>query len=196
MMQLKMALVLAVAAVLLGCAHPMTIKPDIEKVAIGADARRIERNVGLYVSGENRDKEVTTPGGGGDKVSYRPYADMEAGLYKALSNVFQSVSVLHSSRDADSIAKYSVAYIIEPEISTSSSSSGVLTWMATDFTVQVNCRISDIQGHSIATVSSAGTGHAEFGELKSNFSIAGQRASQDALLKLQELLLSSPELRK
>jgi hypothetical protein len=72
MMQLKLALVLAVAALLVGCAHPMTIKPDIEKVSIGADARRIERNVGLYVSGENRGKEVTTPGGGGTRCPTGP----------------------------------------------------------------------------------------------------------------------------
>src|ERR1700682_4335266 len=121
---------------------------------------------------------------------------MEVGLYTMLNNVFHSVAIAHSLMEPDFIAKHSLTYIIEPEISAVSSSSGIRTWMATDFTVQIKCRVTDAAGHSIATVASSGSGHADFGELKSNFSLARQRASQDALLKLQASLLESPELRK
>jgi hypothetical protein len=184
------------AATLAGCAHPMTITPEIEKLTPSADAARIPKNVGLYVSSEQRGKQVTTPGGGGDKVSYRPYADMETGIYKMLGNVYEGVTVLHSPSDAGAIAKDSVVYVVEPEITTESSSSGFLTWMATDFTVGLTCKINDTSGHSIAVITASGSGHADFSELTHNFSLAGQRASLDALLKEQALLLQSSALRK
>ena len=194
MKPLRLALLLAVA-VTAGCAHPMIIKPEMEGLAAAPNADRIQKNVGLYISAPDREKEVTTPGGSGDKVTYRPYADLEAGLYKVLSDVFKDVAILQAP-NAESVAKHSLAYIIEPEVSTRSSSSGVLTWMATDFTVLLKCKVTDAGGQTVSTVSSVGSGHADFSELTSNFSLAGQRASQDALLKLRASLLQSPELRK
>jgi hypothetical protein len=187
---------LLVAALLTGCAHPMTIKPDVTALAAPADSTRIAKNIGLYISPENRNKTVTTPGGGGDKVTYRPYADLETGLYKVLGNVFQNVEVLSSMSDVDFLAKHSLVLIAVPEISTTSSSKGLLTWMATDLSVQLTCRITDVAGRTVATVSSTGTGHADYSELKSNFSLAGEKASQDVLTKIQLALLGAPELRR
>lgn len=196
MTSLRLSLVLVAVAFAAGCAHPMTIKPDIAALSAPADASRIPKNIGLYISAEDRNREVTTPGGGGDKVSYRPYADMETGLYKVLGNVFQNVVVLTSMSDVNSIAKNSLVYVAVPEIATTSSSSAVFTWMATDFTVQLTCHVNDVAGRAVTNASSTGTGHADFGELKSNFSLAGERASQDALVKLQTALLASPDLPK
>ena len=193
---LRLGIALTAAVFAAGCAHPMMIKPDIASLAVPAEASRIQKSVGLYISAENRNKQVTTPGGGGDKVSYRPYADIETGLYKVLGNVFQNVEVLSSISEGESIAKHSLVYIVVPEIATTSSSSGFFTWMATDFTVDLSCKISDVAGRSVTTVSSTGKGHADFSELKSDMSRAGERASQDALAKLQALLLQTPELRK
>jgi hypothetical protein len=193
---LRAALILLAIAITGGCAHPMIIKPEMEGLAVAPNADRIAKNVGMYISASNREKEVTTPGGGGDKVTYRPYADIETGLYKILSDVFQNVEILQSAPNAGSPANASLAYVFEPEISTTSSSSGVLTWMATDFTVQLTCKVNDPNGQAVSTVSSVGSGHADFSELKSNFSLAGQRASQDALIKLRASLLQSAELRK
>jgi hypothetical protein len=112
-----------------------------------------------------------------------------------LGDVFQDVSILQAT-DADSIAKHSVAYVIEPEVTTNSSSSGFFTWIATDFSVQVACKVTDASGQAVTTASSAGEGKATSSELMKNFSIAGQRASQDALIKLRESLLQSADLRK
>ena len=173
----------------------MIIKPEMDALGAAPAAERIQKKVGLYIAAENRTKEVTTPGGGGDKVRYVPYSDLEAGLYKVLSDVFLDVAVLQA-RDAAAIAQHSVAYVIEPEISTTSSSSGVFTWMATDFTVQLQCKVTDAAGQPVATVTSDGSGKAESKELMSNFSLAGQRASQDALLKLRAALLQSADLKK
>jgi len=195
MKTIRLILPLLALAVTAGCAHPMIIKPEMEALAAAPSGNRIQKNVGLYISAPNRAKEVTTPGGGGDKVTYKPYADLEPGLYKVLGDVFKDVTVLQAPT-GDALAQHSVAYVIEPEVDTSSSSSGVLTWMATDFTVQLKCKVTDAAGQTISTVSSQGSGHADFSELKSNFSLAGQRASQDALLKLRASLLQSAELRK
>ena len=181
---------------LAGCAHPMSVRPDIDRPAVVNQAGLIPKAVGLYISDENRNKQVTTAGGGGDKVSYRPYADMEAGLYKVLGNVFQDVEVLKSMSDVGTIAKHSVVYVAAPEITTTSSSSGVFTWPATDFTISVTCKITDVAGRPVTSVSATGTGHADFSDLKHNFSLAGQRASNDALDKLQTALQQSAELRK
>jgi len=68
--------------------------------------------------------------------------------------------------------------------------------MATDFTVQLTCKFTDVAGRPVTSLSSTGTGHAEFAELKHNVSLAGERASEDALAKLQTSLQQSTELRK
>lgn len=194
MKSLRLIMSLLALAALAGCAHPMIIKPEMEALVSTQNSVRIPKKVGLYISPANREKQVTTPGGGGDKVSYRPYADMESGFYKVLSDVFQDVSVVQAPGGDASNA--SLAYIIEPEISTKSSSSGVFTWMATDFEVALNCKVTDAAGQPVSTVSSVGTGHADFSDLKSNFSAAGQRASQDALVKLRDSFMQSADLRK
>jgi hypothetical protein len=196
MQSLRLGLVMAVVMMAAGCAHQMTMRADVAGLAVPAGATRSPKNIGLYISPENRAKEVTTPGGGGDKVSYRPYADMETGLYKVLGNTFQNVDLLSTLSDVNSIAKHSLTLIAIPEITTKSSSSGIMTWMATDFTVQLSCKFTDVAGREVTTVSATGTGHAQFSDLKSDFSAAGERASRDALEKFQAAVLQSAELRK
>src|SRR5690349_3603685 len=95
---------------LTGCAHPMTVRPDIDRLPVVSEGSRVPKTVGLYISPEKLNKEVTTSGGGGDKVSYRPYADTETGLYRVLGSAFQDVQVLKSMSDVDTIAKHSVVY--------------------------------------------------------------------------------------
>jgi hypothetical protein len=184
------------ASLLVGCAHNMTVKPDVEAVASVPAQARIAKNVGLYISQENRAKVVTSPGGGGDKVSYRPYADLETGLYKVLGNVFQNVTLLSSMSDVDAISKHSLMFVAAPEVTSTSSSSGIFTWMATDFTVGISCMITDVAGRPVVTVTASGTGHADSSEVMKDFSRAGERASLDALQKLQAELLRAPELRR
>jgi len=196
MKRIRLGILLAAVVAMAGCAHPMTIKPDIAGLGVPAGATVIPKNVGLYISPENRAKEVTTAGGGGDKVSYHPYDDLQTGLYKVFGNAFQNVDLLASMSDVGSISKHSLTLIATPEITTTSSSSGVFTWMATDFTVELSCKFTDVAGREITTIKSTGTGHAVFNELKSDFSVAGERASRDALEKFQAAVLQSEELRK
>jgi hypothetical protein len=191
-------LVLLAAAVLAGCAHPMTIKPDIGALGASpaADSQRIQKYVGLYIAAADRAKQVTTAGGGGDKVTYAPYADLETGLYKVLGDSFVGVAIVQSPTDTETITKKQLAYVVQPDITTTSSSKGFFTWMATDFSVTVACKITDASGQPVTTVSATGTGKATSDELMKNFSAAGERASQDALIKLRGALLDSPALKK
>jgi hypothetical protein len=190
----KRLLVLMAALVTGACAHPMNIKPDVDSLT--AVEGRIQKNVGLYISPEHRNQEVTSPGGGGDKVSYHPYTDKETGLYKALGNVFQSVTVLSAVNDKATIDQHSIKYVVEPQITATSSSSGVFTWMATDFTVAIVCKVSDSSGNLVTNVSATGTGTADSGEVRKDFSIAGERAAKDALQKLEGAFLAAPELKQ
>ncbi len=65
--------------VLFGCAHPITMNPDLAAVTVPAGAKPIAKKVGYHIPEALRSVEVTTPGGGGDKVRYFPYRDIEPG---------------------------------------------------------------------------------------------------------------------
>jgi hypothetical protein len=112
---------IAVAA-LAGCAHPIVISPDIGKIEADAASKPITKNVAYYIADDVRTKEVVTPGGGGDQVSYQPYRDIETAFYKMLTNVFGNVTRLKTPKDAEAISKNQVSYLITPHIVTNSSS--------------------------------------------------------------------------
>lgn len=193
----KLALSLPCLALLLtACAHPMLVKPDLDAAKATQAYDRLPQKVGLYIPDNLKSLEVTTPGGGGDKVRYKPYSDMETGIFQVLSESFSDAVVLSSRTDADAIAKHSLSYIVEPHIDTQSSSNGVFTWMATDFAVKLTCKFSDPAGNQLATVSSDGTGHADFSELTHNMSAAGEHAATDALVKLRTAIQTAPEFKK
>ena len=178
-----------------GCAHPISVSPDVSKIENTGGHKRIEKNVGYYISQEKKDLEVTTPGGGGDKIKYKPYGDIEIALYKMLGNVFSDVTALKTPTDAESIKQHKIVFVFTPAIATNSSSPSLLTWPPTQFTVNLTCNIMDSSGKVVATKSVTGEGKAEWDEFKHDFSLSARRATQDALLKMQEALLTSPDLR-
>ncbi|MET0084366.1 MAG: hypothetical protein ABW079_15270 [Sedimenticola sp.] len=195
MKYLRTLLCLIAIIAITGCAHPITIGPNIENIQPHADIPAIEKNAGYTIPDSLRKEAVTTPGGGGDKVTYYPYKDIETSFYKMLSNTFDDVTVLKSSDDTAAIIQHEVDYIITPHITTDSSSPSAFTWPPTDFTVHLSCIIADIEGNVIASPSVTGTGHAEYEEFKSDFSLSGKRATEDALKKMQTKLLTLPKLR-
>lgn len=186
---------LTVVIVASGCAHPLAIGPDISAIERDNGTQPIAKHIGYYIDPVAREKSVNTPGGGGDSVSYFPYKDIETAFYKMLSNVFQNVSLLKSPNDATAPGKQPIAYVITPEITTTSSSSSPFTWPPTQFNVTLACNIADASGKSVAKPSVKGEGKAEFEEFKTDFSLSGKRAALDALLKMQSALLLMPELR-
>jgi hypothetical protein len=184
-----------VCAALIGCAHPITMNPDLATVK-GDGSPLIDKLAGYHMTDASRAIEITTPGGGGDKVRYFPYRDIESGFYKALGEVFKGVTKVADPKDAESLRKSGVNLLITPEISTTSFSDSVLTWPPTQFTVVLTCKVTDAGGQVLDTVKVTGDGRASFDEFKSNFSLAAVRASNDALARLIKALRESPAVRK
>lgn len=192
----KLLLSFVAVAALAGCAHPIMMTPNVEKIAAAPTDQKINKNVAYYIDAESRVLEVTTPGGGGDKVSYLPYRDIETGFYKMLTNVFPKVTTLTKAKDAEAISKNDVKFVITPTLATSSSSPSPLTWPPTKFSVILTCYIADAAGNHLVTKKVTGEGAAEWDEFKSDFSLSAKRASEDALLKMQRALLDASELKK
>jgi hypothetical protein len=180
---------------LFGCAHPITMNPDLASVQ-AKGGPLIDKQVGFYIADASKALEVTTPGGGGDKIRYFPYRDMEPGIYKALTEVFRGVSKVKDPKDLEGMRTSGISLLIVPDITTTSASPSPFTWPPTEFTVTLACMVTDGQGKPVRNFSVTGSGKAEFDEFKSNFSLAAVRAANDALSRLVTALGEAPELRK
>ena len=178
---------------LTGCAHSIALSPDLSKIAPAS--AKVPKTVGYVIAETNRWLQVTTPGGGGDKVKYFPYRDLEPGFRKALSEVFDKVAKLSSPADP-AIAAQGVSLIITPTITTTSSSDGALTWPPTSFSIELNCAVLDARGQPVKQINSQGQGRATYNEFKHEFALAARRAAEDVLEKLAKALAASPELHR
>jgi len=192
---IRMIAAASVAAVLSGCAHEISLTGDASKLPALSTAP-LDKNVGLVITDEESSQEVITPGGGGDKVSYHPYRDLELPIYVGLGHVFKNVTKLKAMPDAATIQSQHLDYVITPTIKTNSSSPSLLTWPPTDFSVTLTCTVTNPSGQPVLTEDVTGQGHAEFSEFKHNFGLAGQIATTDAVEKLQTALSNAPELHK
>ncbi len=186
-----LAATLFAALALVGCAHPIVITPNATKLMArdAAAPPKVKAKVAYYISETARAQEVTTAGGGGDKVTSVPYRDLDSSLYIMLGNVFDGVTRLKTLDDKEALRSANIAYIITPELTVSSSSSSAFTWPPTDFGVDLTCKVSDVLGNVIDSPKVVGAGHAEFSEFKSDFALSSKRASEDALLKMQAKLI-------
>ncbi len=187
---LKILLSIAIFSALSGCAHRITVEPDLAKIeglSQGVDNRSV--SVGYYIPHDLLSLEVTTPGGGGDNVRYLPYRDIETGYERVLSSVFSNVVKLHTTPDYSRTKQLGLNYVIQPQIVTSSGSTGFFTWPPTNFTVDLANIIRDDNGTVIATPRVVGVGTAETAERLSEHGVAGKRAMNDALSKMQAALL-------
>jgi hypothetical protein len=179
-------------ALIAGCAHPIKVSPNLAKVErVSSTPDRIVANVGYYIPPEVSSVEITTQGGGGDNIRYFPYVDIEPGFEKMLSNVFTGVVKLNSISDLPGIARGGTNYIIQPVIVTTSGGSGLFTWPPTNFTVDLTCNIRDSAGTLIASPRVVGTGSAETSERLRDHAVAGERAMEDALVKMQGAMLET-----
>lgn len=192
----KILTTIFVILTLAGCAHPMGINPDLNKIALPDTAQAMQKHVAYYISDTMLQTEVTSGGGAGDKVSYFPYRDMELALYKMLSNIFGEVTRLKNPLDKEALAARKIVYLITPQISTASSSSSALTWPPTHFSVDLTCIITNPGGKEVVSKKVVGIGAAEFSEFKKDPSVTGRRAVEDAVLKMQQALLAAPVLRE
>ena len=180
-----------------GCAHPIAIAPDLNAMPHNEANTQMPKKVGYFISQQDRGKRVITPGGGGDRVEYAPYGDIESGLYRTLANVFSGVYVIKDLNDKDFILKNDISFIFVPTIDTSSSSSNAFFWPPTDFSVSIACIGLDRDGAQIwQTEVKADGGIIAVKETFSDFGLSGRRATQNALLELRKEIERAPEFRK
>jgi len=173
-----------------GCAHQINITPPLNTLDT-TQIGKFSKNVGYFISTEDLSKEVTTPGGGGDKVKYFPYKECEPALNKILSNIFVKVYPLASANDNQFIKSNDISYVFIPKIETDSSSTSAFTWPPTNFTVSLDCKAFDSFGTVIWQKSVKGQGEAEFSEFKQDFPLAAKRAVKKAFSTLQEEIVKS-----
>jgi len=179
------------AILLVACAHPISIEG---KTLPERSAQPLPKKAAYVLSAADRQKEVTTAGGGGDKVSYYPYRDFERALRSALASVYADVSVLPSLSDASAIRESGAALIFVPEISTTSYSSSILTWPPTMFTLSLTLNVFDAQAAPVARLRVNGSGNAVWEEFNGDFGLAGRRAVEVAAKALVEEIRRNEKL--
>lgn len=186
-------LVLALASLVVGCAHPIVISP--EDTPVRNESELSPRKVAYVMTDADRSLQVTTEGGGGDKVSYFPYRDLEKAVRDALRAVYSDVFVIRSASDADAIKGNNVSLVFAPEIATSSGSSSLFTWPPTRFDIELTCSVTDPDGNMVSRLRVVGNGTAEFSEFMKDFGLSGRRAATDMSSKLKQEISNNPRLR-
>ena len=192
-MSYRLALIIALAAFLGACAHPIMISPL--KTPARNDTFFSSKKAAYVMTNADRNKEVTSDGGGGDKVTYFPYRDLEKAIRDALHAVYSDVFVIKSSSDANAIQEHDISFVFVPEISTSSNSNSAFTWPPTQFTIDLSCYVTDPVGNMISRIRVVGIGAAEFSEFKADFGLAGRRAASELSEKLKQEIVSNSRLR-
>lgn len=189
----RFTLILALASLLGACAHPIVISPV--ETPLRSDASLSSKKVAYVMTDADRSKQVITEGGGGDKVIYFPYRDLEKAIRDALRAVYADVFVIKSPSDSGEIQGNDISFVFVPEISTSSNSPSVLTWPPTQFTIDFSCNVTDPVGNMISRIRVVGSGVAEFSEFKADFGVAGRRAASEFSEKLKQEIIATPQLR-
>jgi len=174
------------------CAHPITIIPN--KTPERIETSLSTKKVAYVISEADRNNQVTTSGGGGDKVTYYPYRDLEKAIRDALRAVYTDVIAIQSNADTKTIADNNISLIYTPEITTTSSSDSAFTWPPTYFRVELTCSANEPNGKELTKLKVTGSGNAEFSEFKINTGLAGSRASSDLSEKLRQEILKNPAL--
>ena len=101
--------------VLSGCSHNIQLTPDLTSLRYVQTGPVIDKNVAYFISQEDLSKQVTTSGGGGDKVTYKPYADTEVVLNTVLSKMFSRVYSMNSIDDQQYISDKNISFIFVPK---------------------------------------------------------------------------------
>jgi len=186
-------LVLGIFGIILlsGCAHKIKIDPNLDEIRTERVNKVKNINVAYYISDLQKNKEVITPGGGGDKVQYTPYKDTEGALNTILSKVFKGVYSLPSLDDKAFISQNNIKYIFMPTIKTGSSSNSPFTWPPTSFTFELECKAVNMRGKKIWSEKVTSLGHAEFDEFKNNFSLSAQRATEKVFKQMLKKLVQT-----
>ncbi|AOF87328.1 putative lipoprotein [Hydrogenophaga sp. RAC07] len=189
----RLPLAATLLALLTACAHPIGISPL--ETPVRNEAGLNPKKVAYVMTDADRGKEVITAGGGGDKVSYFPYRDLEKSIRDALRAVYSDVFVVKSASDREAIATFGVTHVFSPSITTTTESPSLFTWPPTKFGIDLTCEVSDAEGKAVTTVKAQGNGTAEFAEFKSDFGLAGRRAAAQLSEQLKQQVQANAKLR-
>jgi len=199
-MHMKLSSVLIsgfIVTVISGCSHNITLSPDYGETEIINQEMNLEPpknfSVAYYISPENKKSIVTTPGGGGDSITYTPYKDLNGVIYNALTAHFSDVYSLKSLDNKKFIKKKEIRYIFTPTIKTDSYSDSSFTWPPTQFSIELKTEAVDTNNEVIWSKTIEEEGHAEYDDFKSDFSLTAKRASQKLYRTLVEELKSFPK---
>ena len=184
---------LSLVALLGACAHPISLEP--RSTPPRDESALLAKKVAYVMNDEQRGRQVITAGGGGDKVSYYPYRDMEKSFRDALRSVYADVVVVRSASDGAAIAAAGASFVFAPEIRTETHSPSLLTWPPTRFDTMLQCQVSDANGVALAAVNVNASGVAEFDEFKSDFSLSARRSVQAVMAKFVEELRKIDKLK-
>ena len=188
----RLAAALATAALLAGCSHPITM--ITETAPPRSVAHLVPKKVAYVMTDAQRDLQVTTAGGSGDRVSYYPYRDLEKSIRDALRGVYRNVIVVRSANDAKANEAAGVSLVFTPQIKTDSSSSSWITWPPTAFTAEVSCVVTDTAGAEVTRVRAVGNGTAEFGEFNGDYGLAARRAARQMTSQLSSEIRRNEKL--
>ncbi|MDP2247137.1 MAG: hypothetical protein Q8J65_03325 [Nitrosomonadales bacterium] len=191
-LSIRLFCLLLLTLLVTACAHSINVSPLSSPPR--NEATLVNKHVAYVMTDELRNKIVTTSGGGGDKVSYSPYRDLEKVIRDSLRAVYQEVTVINSISEAKANPDGNIALVFTPEISTTSSSDSMLTWPPTQFFINLECTTTDLEGKPVAKFRLSGNGAAEFSEFKSDFGLAGRRAATDLGSKIVQEIFSNPSL--
>ena len=190
---LRLAAASALVALVAGCSHPITM--ITETAPPRSTAHLIPKKVAYVMTDAQRDLQVTTAGGSGDRVSYYPYRDLEKSIRDALRGVYRNVIVLRTASDAKANEAAGVSLVFTPQIKTDSSSSSWITWPPTAFTAEVSCVVTDTAGAEVTRVRAVGNGTAEFGEFNGDYGLAARRAATRMTSQLSSEIRRNEKLR-
>ena len=180
-------------SLLAACAHPIGIGPL--ETPTRNEGGLSPKKVAYVMTDADRTREVITPGGGGDKVSYFPYRDLEKAIRDALRAVYSDVFVVKAANDQEAIRAVGARLVFTPVITTTSESPSLFTWPPTRFTIDLACTVTDADGQRVTDVRAQGTGTAEFAEFMKDFGLSGRRAATQLSEQLKQAVVSNPQLR-
>lgn len=189
---MKKLLCLLSVVLISGCAHNIKVTPDQAAASTQAKSKTV---VGYYISAADKAVKSTTPGGGGDKVSYQLTKDMEYGFFNALNDAYTTVKVLEASHDAQKMKAEGVSLVFEPKFTSTSSGSSLLIWPADKFSITVQCKAYNQAGDLILDKSFTGQGAATNSELMANFALAANRAATDVIAQVRKELSANAALK-
>lgn len=191
--------ILIALSLLSGCTHLLSVAPSLTDIKPPPMASRSPKTVALYISNDLRNEEVATVGGGGWSGVFKPYKDLELSLIRLLKNNFVSATVLTEPPDTAELKRRGIDFLVTPRISAKLSPGSWAVWWPTDFTMTLQLSLADLNSGATVTKEVTGRGHFVLylgSTIPDRYeSESGRQAAQEALLKMQRVLLETAELR-